>query len=248
MWATPLLLLLIAYCKAEFIIKSPENARRYFGNGEGAIKMGIPSTGVTPYGSSVTGQLLYVESNQNACRPYYFDLHSELYPEPFVLVKDGNCSLAQKIKNVQTDGGKLMILISDYYQGIDNFPTPDYDPADFIKIPSVVIKSDDAANLVGVYKSFNEQRVAVELEAKFETEQSWDIVQLEFWFQTIDHRIISFIKDFKSFRETLGLNINFVPHYFAPSKGTMENMALGPNTSFYQVFDTGDNCFCRDKY
>jgi hypothetical protein len=238
MWAISLLVLVIAYCKAGLVIKSPESARRYFENGEGVLKMGIPSTGITPYGSSVTGQFLYVESNQNACRPYYFDLHSELYPEPFVLVKDGNCSLSQKIKNVQTDGGKLMILISQYQHNIDNFPTPDYDPADFIKIPSIVIKSDDAANLVGVYKSFNEQKLAVELEAKFETEQSWDIVQLEFWFLTIDHRVISFIKDFKSFRETLGPNINFVPHYLASTAGKIESTPYESNNPYNTIFDT----------
>lgn len=213
MWGISLLFVLLTYCRAGLVIKSPESARRYFGDGEGALKMGIPSTGVIPYGTSMTGQLLYIESNKEGCNPFYFDLQSELRPHPFVLVKYGNCSLSTMIKNVQTDGGKLMILVSNYYPPMDKFPTADYEPADFINIPAVVITEQEATKLIGVYKALTDQGMALEMEAKFEVEQSWDIVQLEFWFQTIDPKVVSFIRDFKSMRETLGRNIHFIPHY-----------------------------------
>ena len=149
---------------------------------------------------------------------------------------------------MQNDGGKLMILISEDYTAIDKFQTLDYDSSEFIGIPSIVIRADDATNLVGVNKLFDYKGIAIELEANFEAKQSWDTVQLEFWFQTIDYRAISFIKDFKNFRDGLGSRINFIPHYLTRKKNEFENLNYGINTYFYQQFDYNGKCLCWTKY
>ena len=63
-----------------------------------------------------------------------------------------------------------------------------------------------SAGLQDVY--FNLERdQALELEITFEVKPSSGKVWLEFWFQTIDERVLQFIRDFKPYRDKLASQV-----------------------------------------
>lgn len=156
--------------------------------------------------------------------------------------------MENKIKNVQEENGQLLILISDSATKVDKYPARDYNPSDSFKIPSIVISQSEAYKLISSYKSLTEHGQVIELEVDFEVEKSFKTVMLDFWFQTIDERIISFIRDFKRFRDLLGRYIHFTPHYGAKERDYIRTMDGARIPRFSENYDDYNECLCDYKY
>ena len=101
-----------------------------------------------------------------------------------------------------------MLLIKDGQSEVQEYPTPDYLGKSNIKIPAAAIGYETSVVLLEIY-NLMEEGDALELEIYFETAPTANKVWLQFWFQTIDERVIQFIRDFKPYRDKLGDQVGF---------------------------------------
>ena len=70
---------------------------------------------------------------------------------PFILVKRGLCSPAQKVKNIEEAGGHAAIIVDDKDEPIDKMFLADDGNGNDISIPAVLISFSDGNKLINYY-------------------------------------------------------------------------------------------------
>ena len=79
------------------------------------IKNSVSSFGHIPYGHKIEGRLLFDINNELGCEKFNREAREDpiVGESPFVMVRQGDCSLFDKVKNIEKAGGYLAIIISD---------------------------------------------------------------------------------------------------------------------------------------
>ena len=105
------------------------------------------------------------EPNQYGCEK--FNRNAELNPlvgdSPFILVKRGLCSPAQKVKNIEEAGGHAAIIVDDKDEPIDKMFLADDGNGNDISIPAVLISFSDGNKLINYYSQIKPDKAKLSL-------------------------------------------------------------------------------------
>ena len=101
-----------------------------------------------------------------------------------------------------------MLLGSKRLYGIDSYPCSEYDNTRTVHIPAIAINSADTSTLVQEYLGLTETNQVMQMEIEFRVHKTSGVVLMEFWFQTIDMKVLGFLHDFKPFRDKLGSQVS----------------------------------------
>ena len=146
-----------------------------------------------------------------------------------MVYQGGECSIIDKVKNIEKSGGHLAIIINDRDdEEIGGIFVNNDGVGDDISIPAVLISSSDGKKLVDYYithSSSHEDIKEIKLEVKFENEKKDNTVKYDIWYSPDQDNAYEFLNEFKNIQETLGdtaiLGVHFFtyPHYdYRPEK------------------------------
>mmetsp|Transcript_13401 Transcript_13401/g.15046 ORF Transcript_13401/g.15046 Transcript_13401/m.15046 type:complete len:164 (+) Transcript_13401:229-720(+) len=105
-----------------------------------------------------------------------------------------------------------------------------------IQIPSILVSKTDGEFLITQYTELTASDKSIQLLTTFEINRPDDRVEYEFWFTSSNDRGLDFIRDFKSYHETLGAKVLMTPRYFSWN-------CISCDTSI-----TETDCLCGGKY
>ena len=93
-------------------IYSPQSLKDILGN-DGVVESSIANFGHIPYGHMIIGQPVFLPDNQYGCSSYGSTLKNMTESSPIVIVRRGDCSFVQKVRNIEHGGGKLAIVVDE---------------------------------------------------------------------------------------------------------------------------------------
>jgi len=132
---------------------------------------------------------------------------------PFMIVRRGDCSFVQKVRNMENVGVAVAIIIDNRPEMIDEILMSDDGTGGGIRIPSMLVGTNDGDKLVDWYRNASPQdRQQLVLMCEFEMPMH-EIVDVDFWFTSSSDRAIDFLEDFNKIENQLGSKINFRPRY-----------------------------------
>ena len=144
------------------------------------------------------------------------------------MVLEGDCSLIEKVKNIEKSGGHLAIIINKNDENIGGIFMNDDGVGYDISIPAVLISNSDGKKLVTYYLEHannHEDIKAIKLEVKFENENLDNSVKYDLWYSPDQDNAYTFLNDFKEIQKTLidnailGVHFFTYPHYnYSPDK------------------------------
>jgi hypothetical protein len=132
---------------------------------------------------------------------------------PFMIARRGECSFVQKVRNMENVGIAVSIIIDNRPEMIDEILMSDDGTGGGIRIPSMLIGTNDGDKLINWYKNATpEERKRLTLMCEF-VMPVHDKVDVDFWFTSSSDRAIDFLEDFKKIEKQLGDKMNFRPRY-----------------------------------
>ena len=169
-----------------------------------------------PYGQTIMGKLHYSDTHQFACEEFD-EVENKLKRtddiSPFMIARRGECSFVQKVRNMENLGVAVAIIIDNRPEMIDEILMSDDGTGGGIRIPSMLIGTNDGDKLVNWYKqASDDEREQMVIMCEFVMPEH-DIVDLDFWFTSSSDRAIDFLEDFTSVETHLGSLLNFRPRY-----------------------------------
>ena len=156
------------------------------------------------------------EPNQYGCEK--FNRNAELNPlvgdSPFILVKRGLCSPAQKVKNIEEAGGHAAIIVDDKDEPIDKMFLADDGNGNDISIPAVLISFSDGNKLINYYSQIKPDKTnRIRLEIFLPLEKSDNTVKYDIWFTPDQTKVYDFLNNFEKYQNLLGENAILGMHY-----------------------------------
>ena len=151
------------------------------------------------------------EPNQYGCEK--FNRNAELNPlvgdSPFILVKRGLCSPAQKVKNIEEAGGHAAIIVDDKDEPIDKMFLADDGNGNDISIPAVLISFSDGNKLINYYSQIKpDKNNRIRLEIFLPLEKSDNTVKYDIWFTPDQTKVYDFLNNFEKYQNLLGESFN----------------------------------------
>ena len=153
------------------------------------------------------------------------------------MVLEGECSLIEKVKNIEKSGGHLAIIINRNDANIGGIFMNDDGVGYDISIPAVLISNSDGKKLVTYYLEHannHEDIKEIKLEVKFENENLDNSVKYDLWYSPDQDNAYTFLNDFKEIQKTLidnailGVHFFTYPHYnYNPDKKQNIENCLG---------------------
>ena len=153
------------------------------------------------------------------------------------MVLEGDCSLIEKVKNIEKSGGHLAIIINRNDANIGGIFMNDDGVGYDISIPAVLISNSDGKKLVTYYLEHannHEDIKEIKLEVKFENENLDNSVKYDLWYSPDQDNAYTFLNDFKEIQKTLidnailGVHFFTYPHYnYSPDKKQNIENCLG---------------------
>jgi hypothetical protein len=153
------------------------------------------------------------------------------------MVLEGDCSLIEKVKNIEKSGGHLAIIINKNDENIGGIFMNDDGVGYDISIPAVLISNSDGKKLVTYYLEHannHEDIKEIKLEVKFENENLDNSVKYDLWYSPDQDNAYTFLNDFKEIQKTLidnailGVHFFTYPHYnYNPDKKQNIENCLG---------------------
>ena len=153
------------------------------------------------------------------------------------MVLEGDCSLIEKVKNIEKSGGHLAIIINRNDENIGGIFMNDDGVGYDISIPAVLISNSDGKKLVTYYLEHannHEDIKEIKLEVKFENENLDNSVKYDLWYSPDQDNAYTFLNDFKEIQKTLidnailGVHFFTYPHYnYSPDKKQNIENCLG---------------------
>ena len=116
------------------------------------------------------------------------------------MVLEGDCSLIEKVKNIEKSGGHLAIIINKNDENIGGIFMNDDGVGYDISIPAVLISNSDGKKLVTYYLEHannHEDIKEIKLEVKFENENLDNSVKYDLWYSPDQDNAYTFLNDFK---------------------------------------------------
>lgn len=153
------------------------------------------------------------------------------------MVLEGDCSLIEKVKNIEKSGGHLAIIINRNDENIGGIFMNDDGVGYDISIPAVLISNSDGKKLVTYYLEHannHEDIKEIKLEVKFENENLDNSVKYDLWYSPDQDNAYTFLNDFKEIQKALidnailGVHFFTYPHYnYSPDKKQNIENCLG---------------------
>lgn len=145
---------------------------------------------------------------------------------PFIMVKKGQCSILEKVHNIEEAGGHLAIIISDSDDPVEGVFFGDEGNGMDITIPAILISKISGGKLVQYYlahKTRKQDIKNIRLEVKFDQEKTNNIVKYDLWYTPDQENVYTFLKEFREYQDIFGksaeLGVHFMtyPHFsYAP--------------------------------
>jgi hypothetical protein len=118
-----------------------------------------------------------------------------------------NCKYTQKALNVQTRGGRLMLLAYDSNEIDDDYNVDDI-IGERVEIPTVIINKDFAQAIKEHIRNNDE---SVVLAIKFSGVKKKGEVNVDLYYRSDDIRTLNFFKEFESFKDLIKDKFYFIP-------------------------------------
>lgn len=143
------------------------------------------------------------------------------------MVREGNCSFFEKVRNIENAGGHLAIIISETEDSVNGIFLSEEGLGSDITIPAILVSRKDGQKLADYYVRHptKEDNRDIRLEVQFQNEKLDNTVRYDVWYSPEQDSAYSFFKDFKDLQKALGgqaiLDIHFFtyPHFkYLPNK------------------------------
>jgi hypothetical protein len=98
-------------------MQSPAELKNLFTSDNGSVATSYANFGIIPYGQSIKGRIFFDPNNPLGCKTFgEFDFNynykkSEVIP--IIIVKRGECSFVMKVRNIESAGGKVGIVVDE---------------------------------------------------------------------------------------------------------------------------------------
>jgi hypothetical protein len=138
---------------------------------------------------------------------YKFEDYNEYQPIVFV-DHSTNCKYTQKALNVQTRGGRLMLLAYDSNEIDDDYNVDDI-IGERVEIPTVIINKDFAQAIKDFI--YNNRDEGITLAIKFSGVKNKGEVNVDLYYRSDDIRTLNFFKEFESFKDLIKDKFYFIP-------------------------------------
>ena len=178
-------------------------------------------------------------NNQLGCLKFNREAREDplIGESPFIMVFEGNCSLFDKVSNIEKAGGHLAIIISETKEEVEGIFLSEEGLGSEITIPAVLISRLDGNQLTNYYMKHansHEEIKDIRLEVKFENENLDNTVKYDVWYNPDQENTYIFFNEFKELQNALGdeaiLGIHFFsyPHFtYSPSQRQEIQNCLG---------------------
>lgn len=154
------------------------------------------------------------EKNQNGCSEFEIEFDGSFDPDtdpsPIAVVVRGGCSFVTKIRNCEHAGAKLVLVLDDKDEAIENVIIVDDGNGAGIRIPAMLISKKDG----DVIKDFLiNKKKHIALLTSFEIDRPDNRVEYDFWYTSSDDRALDFLRDYKENHVQLGDKVLMSPHF-----------------------------------
>ena len=122
---------------------------------DSTIRANYANFGFVPYGQTIMGILHYPDMHPFACEEMddkENKLHRQDDISPFMIARRGECSFVQKVRNMENLGVAVSIIIDNRPEMIDEILMSDDGTGGGIRIPSMLIGTNDGDKLVNWFK------------------------------------------------------------------------------------------------
>jgi hypothetical protein len=200
----------------KLILYSPPDLKTSLGN-EGEIFASMADFGHIPYGHTIVGQVVHISKNEYGWYSFANTLKDFDDPTPIVIVKRGECSFVQKVRNIEHGGGKLAIIVDEVNSENVKFVTMVNDgTGNGIIIPSVLINKDPGNTIIEFLTSHSAEVTRnVKIVANFSLPNPDNHVEYALLLSTYQDRALDFVSGFKEYRDKLGDKAQMTPYYFS---------------------------------
>ncbi|CAK89066.1 unnamed protein product (macronuclear) [Paramecium tetraurelia] len=164
-----------------------------------SMPVNVADFGYVPYGRTVGGNLTYVE---NTCNPLNITLNSNI-----VLTMGATCKFLAQAMNVQSAGGKMLVIIYNHEEDISNFLLIAEYGSQQSFIPTMMINKADGEFLIEKLES-----MTIYAQVSFELKQQ-EIVDLQYFLSSFDVLSYLFLDEFLPFAKQMINKITFDPIY-----------------------------------
>lgn len=160
------------------------------------------------------GNLWMDKDNINGCKEFeqIFDgsFDPDTDPSPIAVVTRGGCSFVTKIRNAEHAGARLVLVIDDKDEAIENVIMVDDGNGAGIRIPAMLITKKDGETI----KSFLlDKQKHIALLASFDLDRPDNRVEYDFWYTSSDDRALDFLRDYKEFHTKMEDKVLMTPHF-----------------------------------
>lgn len=180
----------------------------------------IPSSlgnfGNPPYGREIIGNLYWPGDNAEfACRPLkYIDYGKdhEHASSAILLVKQGGCSVVQKVRHAQDIGAAAVLIYNYNNESLDDIVMHDDGTAGNISISAFLISNSDGLSMLRYLNSEDPHKKVV-IKLTFEINSSSKTVDYQIWMSPEHSLIRAFLQSFAASAKQLKDITVFTPHY-----------------------------------
>lgn len=133
------------------------------------------------------------------------------------MVKQGQCSIFEKVSNIENSGGHLAIIISETDEQPEGIFISEEGLGADITIPAVLISKKDGKTLMDYYAKHannHEEIKDIRLEVKFQNENLDNIAKYDVWYSPDQENAYLFFRDFREFQDSLGESAELSVHFF----------------------------------
>ena len=117
---------------------------------------------------------------------------------PFYIAERGECSFVKKVRNMESIGVAVAIIIDDTDENIESVIMSDDGTGGGIRIPSMLIGKTDGRKLIDFLQRADDKELdQTAIMAQFIMEKPDDRVEYDLWYTSSNDRALDFISDFK---------------------------------------------------
>ena len=199
--------------------------------------MSIANFGMIPYGHTLMANVKFLKDNDKGCDTFGSTIKTDKEQSPIVVVRRGDCSFVQKVRNVEHGGGKVAIVVDEVdNENPANIIMVDDGTGNGIQIPSIMISKTDGETLINKYTELTSQNTTIIMAITFEVNKPSDTVEYDIWFSSSNDRGLDFVSQFKPYHELIASKVVMTPRYFTWDWSNCDDSI------------TSTDCFCDGKY
>eukprot|EP00243_Klebsormidium_subtile_P002405 TRINITY_DN14756_c0_g1_i1.p1 TRINITY_DN14756_c0_g1~~TRINITY_DN14756_c0_g1_i1.p1 ORF type:complete len:688 (-),score=133.77 TRINITY_DN14756_c0_g1_i1:857-2920(-) len=169
---------------APFIVET--NSLRVKASGQ-VYDTAMAAFGVPNYGGSLTGQLVYVSSNAQACTPFAESLTKGVTPGqvPVALIERGGCTFVTKTVNAQAAGAQAVLVVDNTFEALATMAVTDdrdvrsWTQGESVTVPVAMMAMKDGRALID--QLAKGEQIVVEMDWREAIPHPDNRVEWEYW-------------------------------------------------------------------